>query len=215
MFAGVADAGVRGRRCGRRRGLNRRAAGRGFFARRAAGMTSATSLARTASAPSLTRMTTSALTLAAIGPAQADRKSVIRQVDITVARGEWLALLGPNGSGKTTLLHCAAGLHAPSAGDVTIAGHSLKQAPREAKRHLGFALCLGSATHSADRAAVLEIMPLPKTSITSTQTFSTLADEFRYHRDARPVRRVLFLGNEAKLAVLLALSGRAATHPAR
>ncbi len=52
------------------------------------------------------------------------KRDVVTAIDFTVARGEWLALLGPNGSGKTTLLHCAAGMHAPSAGDVLVRGHS-------------------------------------------------------------------------------------------
>ena len=44
-------------------------------------------------------------------------------VDITVAAGERVVLLGHNGSGKTTFLRMAAGLLDPSAGSVTVAGH--------------------------------------------------------------------------------------------
>ena len=42
-----------------------------------------------------------------------DKLIVLNGVDLEVARGEWLALLGPNASGKTTLLHCVAGMLAP------------------------------------------------------------------------------------------------------
>ena len=42
--------------------------------------------------------------------------------DLTVRRGEFLVLLGPSGCGKTTLLRMVAGLLAPSAGGIHIAG---------------------------------------------------------------------------------------------
>ena len=45
---------------------------------------------------------------------------VLRQVNLTVARGEFLTLFGPNGCGKTTLVNVVAGLEKPDAGTVTI-----------------------------------------------------------------------------------------------
>ncbi len=47
----------------------------------------------------------------------------LRGVDLTVHRGELVAVVGPSGSGKTTLLNLAAGLDRPSAGTVRIAGY--------------------------------------------------------------------------------------------
>jgi energy-coupling factor transporter ATP-binding protein EcfA2 len=47
---------------------------------------------------------------------------VLRGVDLRVAPGEILVLMGRNGSGKTTLLRCAVGLLAPSSGEVRIEG---------------------------------------------------------------------------------------------
>jgi iron(III) transport system ATP-binding protein len=46
----------------------------------------------------------------------------LRSVDLTVAPGEVLALLGPSGSGKSTLLHTVAGFLTPSGGSVHIGG---------------------------------------------------------------------------------------------
>ena len=64
-------------------------------------------------------------------------------VDLKVARGEFLAVMGPSGSGKSSLLHCAAGLDQPSGGQVKLMGVDLarlsdRQLSHFRRRHLGF-----------------------------------------------------------------------------
>lgn len=47
---------------------------------------------------------------------------VLRGADLTVARGEVVALVGPSGSGKSTLLHIAGLLERPDGGEVRVCG---------------------------------------------------------------------------------------------
>ncbi len=55
-------------------------------------------------------------------------------LDLAVRAGEFYALLGPNGAGKTTTLRMVAGLLAPDAGSITIAGIDARADPVGAKR---------------------------------------------------------------------------------
>jgi ABC-2 type transport system ATP-binding protein len=57
-------------------------------------------------------------------------------VSFSVARGQAVGLVGPAGSGKSTVLRILAGLLAPTAGTVTIAGHDA--GTRDARRHAGY-----------------------------------------------------------------------------
>ncbi len=50
----------------------------------------------------------------------------LRGVDLNVARGEFLAVIGPSGSGKSTLFHILGGLAPPTSGEVWIDGLELR-----------------------------------------------------------------------------------------
>ena len=55
--------------------------------------------------------------------------AVLRGVDLTLARGEVVALVAPSGAGKSTLLHIAGLLDSPDDGQVSIAGQDMTGLP--------------------------------------------------------------------------------------
>jgi putative ABC transport system ATP-binding protein len=96
--------------------------------------------------------------------------TVVDAVDLAVAPGEFVAVLGPSGSGKSTLLGLAAGLDRPSSGEVRIDGrpiHELSEGQLAALRRgrIGFVFqsfqLLGNLTALENVLLPLEIAERP------------------------------------------------------
>jgi putative ABC transport system ATP-binding protein len=67
----------------------------------------------------------------------------LRGVDLTVTRGEFVALVGPSGSGKSTVLNLIGGLDRPTSGEIWIDGAELggsdeKTLTHHRRQHVGF-----------------------------------------------------------------------------
>ena len=58
-------------------------------------------------------------------PVGGDFFTALKDVDLTLSKGEFTGLIGPSGSGKTTLLNIIGGLDSPSEGQVSVLGHAL------------------------------------------------------------------------------------------
>lgn len=64
-------------------------------------------------------------------------KTALDAVSFEVAAGTFCGLLGPNGAGKSTLVSLLTRLLVAPDGDISVAGHDLRQAPRKALAKLG------------------------------------------------------------------------------
>jgi len=87
----------------------------------------------------------------------------VDEVDLTVARGEALAVMGPSGCGKSTLLHLLGGLDRPSAGELWLNGQRIDRLSErglaQLRRHVvGFVF---QAYHLMDELTAKENVELP------------------------------------------------------
>lgn len=67
----------------------------------------------------------------------------LNRINLTVEKGEFVALMGPSGSGKTTLLNILSGIDSPTAGTISIANKELSKMDQDElalfrRRNLGF-----------------------------------------------------------------------------
>jgi lipoprotein-releasing system ATP-binding protein len=96
-------------------------------------------------------------------PTRSGPLSVLRDVDLTVPRGEAVAVMGPSGSGKSTLLYIVGTLEKPTSGKVTLDGQDPFALPEKGladfrNRHIGF---IFQDHHLLPQCSVLENVLIP------------------------------------------------------
>jgi ABC-2 type transport system ATP-binding protein len=131
--------------------------------------------------------------------------SVLRDVTLSVARGECFGLLGPNGAGKTTTIEILEGLLRPTSGEVEVLGRCWTRDERELRQRIGITL---QGTRLPEKLTAGETIDLfasfYRRPLEPLSVLRTLGLDAR--RDVRV--RVMSEGQRQRLAVACALVGR-------
>ena len=131
--------------------------------------------------------------------------TAVDRISFTVNPGEVLGLVGPNGAGKTTTLRCLAGIIAPSAGTVEIAGYDIQKDPVPAKQALAF---IPDEPHLFDHLTVEEhlrfVARLYGVS-DAEQRIAPLLEEFEIADKRKALSTELSRGMKQKLAIACGL----------
>lgn len=130
---------------------------------------------------------------------------ILRGLNLRVAPGERLAIVGPNGSGKTTLIRILSTLLRPSAGRVRVGGFDVRTEANEVRRHIGV-LCHQTFLYSELTVqenlvfyARMYTLPAPKRRVSELLRLVGLEEQ------ADAPTRVLSRGMQQRLALARAL----------
>ncbi len=140
------------------------------------------------------------------------RRPVLRDVSLSVKRGEAVGLLGPNGAGKTTCFYCVTGLIAPDAGFILLDGMAITGLPmyRRARMGIGYlpqeASIFRGLTVEENVMAVLEVVE-PDADARDAQLEALLA-EFSVSHLRRASALSLSGGERRRVEIARALASR-------
>ncbi|RAK50711.1 ABC transporter ATP-binding protein [Phenylobacterium deserti] len=148
-------------------------------------------------------------------PSPAGPVEILRGLDLNVATGEQLALLGPSGSGKSSLISLAAGLERPTQGRVRLFGQDLASLDEDGRARLrrgrvslvfqSFHL-LPNMTAVENVAAPLEIAGVRQADRTARDWLDRVGLSARMHHYPHQLSG----GEQQRVALARALAGRPA-----
>ena len=104
---------------------------------------------------------------------------VLRDIDLDLATGETVSVVGPSGAGKTTLLMIIGGLQRPTTGQVAVAGHDLGTLDEDGLaqfrgRHVGIVF---QAFHLIPTMTALENVAAPRELAGEADAFERAGEE--------------------------------------
>ncbi len=132
-------------------------------------------------------------------------RQVLHGIDLQVAEGEIVGILGPNGSGKTTAVECIGGLRARDGGQVRIAGLDPADDPVALREILGMQL---QQARLPGKVTVAEALDLYAAFYADPRPAGELMERFGLAAHARQRFEKLSGGQQQRLSVALALIGR-------
>ena len=143
------------------------------------------------------------------------RVEILRGIDLSVAQGDSVALLGASGSGKSSLMAVLAGLERPSGGEIRVAGLDFASLDEDAlavarRGRIGIVL---QAFHLLPTMTALENVAVPLELADERDAFARAADELAtvgLADRARHYPAQLSGGEQQRVAIARALVGRPA-----
>ena len=82
-----------------------------------------------------------------------DKENVLENINLSIQKGSFLAIVGPNGSGKSTLLKLMLGLIKPQQGSISLFGHDISKFKEQHK--IGFVSQKANSFNTGFPATVL------------------------------------------------------------
>jgi lipopolysaccharide export system ATP-binding protein len=141
-----------------------------------------------------------------------NRYPVLRQVSLSVRRGEAVALLGPNGAGKTTCFHLLTGLLPADGGTIRLDGRDITGLSmyRRARAGIGFlpqeSSIFRGLTVEQNLQAILQFQPLSRAEI--RRKIDALLEEFAIAHLRRVTALALSGGERRRVEIARALANR-------
>jgi lipopolysaccharide export system ATP-binding protein len=139
------------------------------------------------------------------------RRPVVRNVSVSVQRGEAVGLLGPNGAGKTTVFYMITGLIAADRGIISLDGEDITHLPMYQRARLGLGYLpqessvFRGLTVEQNLRAVLELHEPDKSA--RERKLRELCDEFSISHLRRSPAVALSGGERRRLEIARALAG--------